>query len=175
VSADVLAIHHATVVGDVVALRAAVGDPADFPNCRGPMAIGDSLLIYAVYHGPVALVRELLDLGAEVNPAVEDGFPTIVALMSTARPDKHELLGVLLAAGADVDARGVNDQTALRWAVAAEDLRAAELLLSHGADPHLKTRIDDLSSPLEDAERIAFITGRPAMADLLRSHAGGSP
>jgi len=175
VSADVLAIHHATVAGDVGALRVAVGDPPDFPNCRGPMAIGDSLLIYAVYHGPVSLVRELLKLGADVNTPVDDGFPTLVALMSTARPDKHALLELLLAAGADVDARGVNDQTALHWAVAAEDARAAELLLSHGADPHLKTRIDDLTSPLDDADRIAFVTGRPAMADLLRAYAGGSP
>jgi len=169
-TADVLAIHHAVVAGDVPALRAAVGDPADFPNCRAPMAIGDSLLIYAIYHGPVSMVRELLELGADVNPVVEDGFPTLVALMSTARPDKPELLGLLLAAGADVNARGVNDQTALHWAVAAEDMIAADLLLRDGADPHLKTRIDDLTSPLDDAERIAFVSGRPAMADLLRSH-----
>lgn len=174
-SADALAIHHAVVAGDMAGLRAAMGDPADFPNCRGPMAIGDSLLIYAVYHGAVSLVRELLALGADVNPSVEDGFPTLVALMSTARADKHELLSLLLAAGADVDARGVNDQTALHWAVGAEDLEAADLLLSYGADPHLKTRIDDLTSPLEDAERIAFVHARPAMADLLRSYAGGSP
>ena len=166
-----LAIHRATVAGDLAALRAAVGDPGDFPNGRPPMAIGDSLLIYAVYHAPFSMIHALLELGADVNPAVEDGFPTVVALMSTARQDKHEVLHLLLAASADVDARGVNDQTALHWAVANDDLRAAELLLSYGADPELKTRIDDCSSPLEDAERTAFLHDRPAMAALLRSHA----
>jgi hypothetical protein len=31
-----------------------------------------------------------------------------------------------------------------------------ELLLTHGADPHAKTRIDELTSPMEEAENRRF-------------------
>jgi hypothetical protein len=37
-------------------------------------------------------------------------------------------------------------------AVAERNVAAVELLLAHGADPSLKTRIDDLETPREMAE-----------------------
>ena len=36
------------------------------------------------------------------------------------------------------------------------DIAAVKLLLAHGADPDLKTRIDDCASALEDAEAAGF-------------------
>ena len=35
-------------------------------------------------------------------------------------------------------------------------MAAVELLLAHGADPNARTRIDDCSTPLEDAEAGGF-------------------
>ncbi len=131
------------------------------------MAIGDSILIYAIYHGPKSLVNDLLALGAAACPDVNDGFPPMVALMSTQRDDKYELIQTLADAGANVDEPGVNDQTALSWAIGQGDAEGVQLLLLLGADPHRRTRIDDRTSPLDEAEVRAAITGDRTIVQLL--------
>ena len=80
-----------------------------------------------------------------------------------ARPDVAEIVTLLLAFGADPNQRGINDWTALHHAVARRDLAAIRLLVAHGADPHMKTRIDDLASPLEDASAGGFTEAVAAM------------
>jgi len=162
-----MAIHRAVVAGDIDALREAYGDESTFPNCQGPLAIGDSILIYAIYHGPNSLVINLLALGAAARPDVSDGFPPMVALMSTQREDKHELIQTLADAGANVDEPGVNDQTALSWAIGQGDAEGVRLLLLLGADPHRRTRIDDRTSPLDEAEVRAATTGDRMILQLL--------
>jgi hypothetical protein len=57
----------------------------------------------------------------------------------------------LLSCGADPDQRGVNDYTALHMAVAERQPLAVQILLDAGADPELRTRIDDCETPLEMA------------------------
>jgi ankyrin repeat protein len=47
----------------------------------------------------------------------------------------------------------VNDYTPLHHAAARDDAEAVLLLLAHGADPSARTRIDDRTTPLEEAER----------------------
>jgi hypothetical protein len=39
---------------------------------------------------------------------------------------------------------------------AVDDCKPLQLLLAHGADPDMKTHIDDYSSALEDAEAAGF-------------------
>ncbi|MBI2818877.1 MAG: hypothetical protein HYX73_02770 [Acidobacteria bacterium] len=41
----------------------------------------------------------------------------------------------------------------MRWAAVHDDSASIQLLLSQGADPHARTRIGDLETPLEEAER----------------------
>jgi ankyrin repeat protein len=55
-----------------------------------------------------------------------------------------------------VGQRGVNDWTPLHYAVVERDLEAVKILLAHGADPDLRTRIDHYISPIEDAENLGF-------------------
>jgi len=150
---ELTAIHEACRAGDLDALRAALGNPADFPNSRPPLGAGDHCLEYAIYHAPLPLIRSLLELGADPNYE-SHGFPSLVAALSTERPDRLDVLVVLLEAGAAVGQRGLNDWTPLHYAVERNDLPAIELLLANGADPHARTRIDDQSTPLEDALRL---------------------
>ena len=147
------AMHEAYVRGDLEALRSLLGNLADFPNCRGPRGVGDIILEYAIYWSPLPFIKKLLELGANPNYDDHAGFPSLIAALSTERTDKLAVLELLLSYGADIQQRGHNDWTPLHWAAVDDDAPSVELLLSQGADPHAKTRIDDLETPLEEAER----------------------
>ncbi len=159
--------------GDLAALRAAVDDPASVPNGPMPLTIG-SCLEYAIYHSPLAFIRTLLEIGADPNPADHAGFPPLIAALSClrpqagspGRPDVLEILKLLLAFGSDPNQRGINDYTPLHMAVAEHNLGAVELLLQAGADPRLRTRIDDCETPREMAEK----AGLREIAELLAAH-----
>lgn len=144
--------------GDLAALRAALEDPAAVPNGPMPDTIG-CCLVYAIYHSPLDFIRELLDIGADPNSPVDDGFPPLIAALcctretpgANRRKDVDEILRLLLSRGADPNQRGINDYTALHMAVAEGNALAVQVLLDAGADPELRTRIDDCDTALEMA------------------------
>ena len=154
----VLRIDAAFRAGDLAALRAAVEDPDALPNGPMPLAIGPCLE-YAIHHSPLSFIRALLEIGADPNPTDHAGFPPLIAALSCsrahpgspARPDVAEILALLLASGADPDQRGINDFTPLHMAVAERNQAAVALLLEAGADPRLRTRIDECETPREMA------------------------
>ena len=156
--------------GDLVALRAAVDDPDIVPNGLMPLAIGPCLE-YAIYHSPLSFIRNLLEIGADPNPKDHAGFPPLIAALSCvrpqpgapARPDVADIIKLLLSFGADPNQRGLNDYTPLHMAVGEQNLPAVELLIAAGADPRLRTRIDDCETPREMAQKM----GRSDMAELL--------
>src|SRR3954453_14301521 len=152
------AAHEAYIRGNLEALQAALGNPPDFPNYRQPfdMAVGDHPLEYATYWSPAAFLAELIRLGADPNYPDPAGFPPLIAAVSARRSDRNEILKLLLENGADPAQRGINDWTPLHFAVGERDIGAVRLLLAHGADPDLKTRIDDYTGALEDAEAADF-------------------
>jgi hypothetical protein len=156
-------IDDAFRMGDLDALRAAVDDPALVPNGRMPDTIG-SCLVYAIYHSPLAFIRTLLEIGADPNAPVDDGFPPLIAALTCARDvsgaarriDVDDLLQLLLSSGADPNQRGINDYTPLHMAVAERNPLAVQILLDAGADPELRTRIDECETPVELARRAGF-------------------
>lgn len=153
-------LHAAFLRGDFDTVRREIGDLGDFPNVAPGAAIGMPL-VYAIYHSPMSLVRDLLDAGADPNGTDGDGFPPLFAALTSATPapgatvrdDQPELVELLLRYGADVGQRGFNDYTPLHLAAAEGDLAMVDLLLRRGADPNWITRIDDIETPLEVAER----------------------
>ena len=155
-----LAIDAAFRAGDLAALRAAVDDPRDVPNGPMPRTIG-SCLEYAIYHSPLSFIRTLLEIGADAVPSDHAGFPPLIAALSCSRPrpgspgraDTAEIVALLLSFGADPTQHGVNDYTALHMAVAEGNLPVFRLLLDAGADPTLRTRIDECETPRDMAER----------------------
>lgn len=158
--------------GDLAALRTAVDAPDDVPNGPMPITIG-SCLEYAIYHSPLAFIRTLLELGADPNAPDDCGFPSLIAALSCTNPhpgapgrkDVAEIVALLLAFGADPDQRGINDYTALHMAVGERNLAALERLLETGADPSLRTRVDDYETPREMADRAGLVQFAERLAD----------
>jgi ankyrin repeat protein len=159
-------IERALRAGDFLGVRAAFNDDAAFPNVRDPLT-WTHLLALAISWSPVSLIGQLLDVGADPKFDAPDGFPAIYGAMSANRPDGEAVVELLLARGADPNARGINDYTPLHLAVSNRDERAMRLLLAHGADPALRTRIDDCATPLEEAEAMGNDDGANMLRRLL--------
>jgi len=149
--------------GDIAALRAAVDDPGTIPNGPMPLTIG-SCLEYAIYHSPLGFIRTLLDLGADPNPEHHDGVPPLIAAIMCGRPtpgavarsDVPAMVELLLSFGANPNQRGINDCTPLHLAAECGDLALVRILLFAGADPRLRTRIDDCETAGDLAEKGHF-------------------
>jgi hypothetical protein len=160
-SAKLQRIDEAFAAGDLEALKAAVADPSAIPNGLMPLTVG-SCLVYAIYHSPLAFIRTLLVIGADPNAPVDDGFPPLIAALSCTREvsgskprtDVDDILKLLLSSGVDANQRGINDYTPLHMAVAEGNALAVQRLLDGGADPELRTRIDDCETPLEMARSL---------------------
>lgn len=148
---DAIALHEAYVRGDLQEIRARLGNPPDFPNCRGPLGLGEIILEYAIYHSPVTAIQGLLDSGADPNYGDHGGYPSLIAALSSGRPERLEILDLLLRRGADMQQRGGNGYTPLHWAACEDDPQLIEWLLARGADPDARTNVDDCATPLEEA------------------------
>jgi hypothetical protein len=139
-------IDEAFRAGDLDGLRAAVDDPTAIPNGRMPDTVG-SCLVYAIYHSPLSFIRTLLDIGADPNMPVDDGFPPLIAALSCGREapganrrvDVDDILRLLLASGADPNQRGINDYTPLHMAVAERNAVAVQILLDGGSSRPRRT------------------------------------
>ena len=87
---------------------------------------GDTALILAGWlTGDLALVRHLIERGADVNIANDNGD---TPLMDAAYLGRNEILEFLLASGADPDLRNKRGQSALDKALSEGHARAADLL-----------------------------------------------
>jgi ankyrin repeat protein len=117
------AIHRAAREG---AVDMVAGMLEEDPRLLSLMYDGDTLLTTAAVCGHVALVRLLLDRGAEINQANEYGA---TALNAAVRRDHEELVSILLTSGADPSRKSHRGQTALMHASSCGQMAVAQLLL----------------------------------------------
>lgn len=152
------------LAGDLAGLQEAAVLVEGFP--QGMDSWGHAWIGRAVDVAPWAVIAWMIETGVGLEVAGEP--PVMRAIDRSAGlwpdPDRHEILRRLIAAGAPLQARGMNDGTALHLAGLRGDLVALEILLAAGADRRARTCIDGYATPEEEARAL----GQPVAADLLR-------
>lgn len=125
-------------------------------------------LVQALVEGDKSLAEALIDGGADVN--ARDVITPLYAAQEYLRRhrERHSMLRKLLRAGARVDAATNDGSTTLMLAAYNGDVRSAEILVDHGADP---LRTNDKSVNSIDA---ATHGGHLELAEMLRETVGES-
>lgn len=147
-----IALEHALRAGDLAAARAALGSPPDWPDVKEPYT-NTPVIALAIHWAPLEAVARLLGDGADPNVEVLDGFPSVLSAVMSERSDALELTILLLDYDADPNTRGINGWTPLHVAAGRDDVRLIQLLVDHGADPTIRTDVDDYETPRELAQR----------------------
>ncbi len=120
------ALYWAARHGDTVMVRMLLENGAA-PNTKSDGGV--TPLWFATARGNIETVRYLLTHGAEIS---NEG-PSLVC--KALREGYHEILSMLLEAGADPDHRDVSGYSAPLLAAKTDDSTALRILLEHGADP----------------------------------------
>lgn len=119
----------------------------------------------AIDCGSFTTVEWMINKGVELKFKDDEGFTPLHSCINRTLPGKYEILDLLISAGADVNAYGVNDYTPLHLAAVTDDRNAMQSLLNSGADTSKRTRIDGLAT----AEEEARILGHHDSANFLAS------
>ena len=127
----------------------------------GPSA-SERALLAAARKGHIEAVKQHLDSGVNVNAKRTGSTP----MHQAAYYGQKEVAELLIAKGADVNAKDDNGQTPLFNAAYLGRKEIVELLIAEGADVNAKT--DYGKTPLDGANR----RKHPETADLLRKHGG---
>jgi ankyrin repeat protein len=162
------ALRAATLGNDTETIRTLIAagvdvNAADLPGIT-------PLMMAAGWNSNTAAVQMLLAKGANVNavsrpvmglPARNGAseFGSLTALIMAAPFGPPEMIGDLLAAGSNVNARDVRGMTPIMLAVATDhqDPAVIKMLLDHGADTSAKSKIGE--SALDWARRAALPPG----------------
>ncbi|MEZ0226553.1 MAG: ankyrin repeat domain-containing protein [Alphaproteobacteria bacterium] len=94
-------------------------------------------LFIAVEQGNLECTRLLISLGADVEKGVGAGYNQQHLVHAIPTKNFRPMLGLLFAAGAEIDVRNTNGQTALNLACESIDKEKAKALLELGADPNI--------------------------------------
>ena len=131
----VLDIFEAATVGDADRVRALVARDKALANAWSPD--GFFPLGLAAFFKRPAVAKILLENGADPRMASKPaGFTALhSAVADDAGTEVKELVGVLLAAGADPNARSASGGSPLHTAGFTGNLTVTEMLLAAGADP----------------------------------------
>jgi ankyrin repeat protein len=132
---------------------------ANLVNTHSPD--GWTPLALAAHFGSAASARLLLTAGADVGLRSKNSTGN-TPLHAAVAGKRHELVELLIAAGADVNAQDADGWTPLNLAAHEGKPETVSLLLTNGADPTIPDNTGQL--PVQTAER----EGNTAVLDLLR-------
>jgi ankyrin repeat protein len=155
----VLDIFDACAIGDEPRVRALAEQFPESINAHSPD--GFYPLGLAAFFGHPAIVEYLLDSGADVNQSATNALKVAPIHAAVSQGDL-EIVRLLIARGADVNARQQGGITPLHGAAGAGRNDIVDVLLAHKADPAALS--DDCKTPAD----LAAERGHPATADLLR-------
>jgi hypothetical protein len=127
-------------------------------------AQGVPALCLAVRSGDRDIVGILLKAGADVNAGPHDRGGS--ALIDSAMGKYHNIGADLLAAGADVNVKSKDGQSALVFSVGLNDTVFTEMLLKAGANP------DDPDALGASARKYAVLFNKSAITELFDKYAG---
>ena len=147
-----LDVFEATSLGYIDRLRERLAE--DPSRSTATTSDGFTALHFAAFFGKAEAARTLLDAGAAVD-AISQNELVVQPLHSAAAGRHHEVCRLLIAAGADVNAKQRHGFTPLHAAAQLGDTELLELLLSAGADP-LAAK-DDGATPADTAEAAGHV------------------
>lgn len=120
--------------------------------------LGRRWITNAIDVGSQTAVQWLLGQGVDLNFRDDEGYTPLHSAIDRQLGDKHQVLALLLAAGAPVNRKGLNDWTPAHMAAARDDVEALRLLVQYGADLTMRTDIDDYATPLEEARSLGKLS-----------------
>ena len=161
-----LDVFEAATLGYLDRLRARLDD--DPSVVAALSADGYTALHFAAFFAKPEAARTLIEMGAPVDVVAANEM-RVQPLHSAAAGHNIEVCRLLLAAGAEVDARQAGGFTPLHEAAQNGDPEMVELFLSAGADPGLRT--DDERTAADLADEAAH----PDVARRLREVASERP
>ena len=141
-----LDVFEAAATGKTHRLRTVIANDASLANAYSPD--GFTPLGFAVFFAQPEVVKALLDLGAEVNTPSRESM-RVTPLASAAAAKQTEIARLLIAHGANVNARAASGHIPLHEASANGNVELVKLLIESGADVNAKT--DDGKTPLDFA------------------------
>ena|SRR5689334_11338047 len=130
---------------------------------------GFTPLHLASFFGKTAVAKALIDAGAEPG-AVSVNEMRVQPLHSAAASRNVEICRLLIAAGADVNAKQRDGFTPLHAAAQHGDVELVELLLSAGADPSIAK--DDGGTPADTAETEGHVDVARRLREVAAARAG---
>ncbi|XP_069889124.1 ankyrin repeat domain-containing protein 31-like isoform X2 [Dipodomys merriami] len=119
---------------------------------------GKSQLHLAARRGNLSYVKALIESGMDVNVKDNEGW---TPLHEASNKGCKDIIIELLKAGANVNCENINGILPLHDAVAGNHLKAAEILLQHGADPNKRDQKEKTAFDEADNEK---------MKELLKSY-----
>lgn len=126
--------------------------------------IGRRWITNAIDIGSKASIAWILERDVDLSFCDDEGYTVLHSALQRNRPDRHEVLELILQHGAPVNAHGINDWTAAHMAGASADIEALKILIRFEADLSIRTRIDSYATPLEEARTL----GQTSVVDFLK-------